>query len=175
MTFAPRIYYLSYTFIFILHELLVLNTSSSMKPKIGSHKTLSSPPQVFFIVVGRFTKIQFWQMLTKQKTNYHISKLVTPTESRNTVDFKSDEKILIIETQKGVSAENYFSDIQKWLLVICWDSELGLMMVSYILWKTTLNLLILCNTLIYCINLHSVWKESMFDRYYIIYYLFNVF
>jgi len=58
-------------------------------------------------------------MLTKQKMNYHISKLVTPTESRNTVNFKSDEKILIIETQKGVSAENYFSDIQKWILVIC--------------------------------------------------------
>jgi len=30
--------------------------------------------------------------------NYHICKLVTPTESGNTVDFKSDEIILIIET-----------------------------------------------------------------------------
>jgi len=37
----------------------------------------------------------------------------TPTESGNTVDWKSDEKILIIETQKGLSVENYFSNTPK--------------------------------------------------------------
>jgi len=38
----------------------------------------------------------------KKKTNNDICKLVIPTEGGNTVDFKSDEKILIIVTLNEV-------------------------------------------------------------------------
>jgi len=49
----------------------------------------------------------------KKKKNYQICKLVTPTESGNTVNLKSNEKILIIK--KSVSAENYFSETKNGL------------------------------------------------------------
>jgi len=73
-----------------------------MKPKILGLTKLCPHRRRFF---HRFTKIQFLQLKQLifkknifKKTNYHICRLVTPTESGNTVDFKSNQKILIIDT-----------------------------------------------------------------------------